>query len=204
MNIYLVRHGQNEDNAEGLLNGLRDRPLTAIGLEQAREAAKNIAATGIVFDAVYTSPLVRAKKTAEIIAVRLGLPAPTVLADLVERDFGVMTGVPQSEIAQRCSPDIIETPTVTYFLTPEGAETFPQVLTRSQRLLAQLSAHHDKKNVLLVAHSDVGKMIYAAYYGLPWKDVLTQFHFGNSEMLRLSPDSPASDAHVFQITQHNS
>lgn len=203
MNIYVVRHGQDEDNAAGLLNGLRDRPLTAIGLSQAAEAAENIAATGIVFDAVYTSPLVRAKKTAEIITARLGLPAPIFLDDLVERDFGVMTGVPLSEIAQRCSPDIIETPTVTYFLSPEGGETFPQVIARSQRLLAQLSAQHDKKNVLLVAHSDVGKMIYAAYYGLPWKDVLAQFDFGNAEMLRLSPDSPASDAHVFQIAQHN-
>lgn len=204
MNIYVVRHGQNEDNAEGLLNGLRDRPLTAIGVAQANEAAENIAATGIVFDEVYTSPLVRAKKTAEIIVARLGLPAPKVLDDLIERDFGVMTGVPQSEIAARCSPDIIETPTVTYFLSPEDGETFPQLIARSQRLLAQLSAEHDIKNVLLVTHSDTGKMLYAAYYGLPWKDVLKQFHFGNSEMLKLSQDSPASETHVFQITQHNS
>lgn len=204
MNIYVVRHGQNEDNAEGLLNGLRDRPLTAIGVAQAGEAAENIAATGIVFDAVYTSPLVRAKKTAEIIVARLGLPAPTVLDDLVERDFGVMTGVPLSEVVERCSPDIIQTPTVNYFLSPEDAETFPETLARSQRLLGKLSAKHDKKNVLLVTHSDIGKMIYAAYYGLPWKDVLALFDFGNSEMLRLSPDSPASETHVFQITQHNS
>ena len=203
MNIYIVRHGQDEDNAEGLLNGLRDRPLTAIGLSQANEAAKNILATGVVFDAVYTSPLIRAKKTAQIISAVLGLGEPTVLNDLVERDFGVMTGVPQAEILERCSPDVLQSSTVNYFLSPENGETFPQVIERSQRLLTQLAADHENKNVLLVTHSDTGKMLYAAYYDMPWKDALTQFHFGNSEMLKLSPDSPSSESHVFQIAQHN-
>jgi hypothetical protein len=46
-------------------------------------------------------------------------------------------------------------------------------------------------------------MIYAAYYNVPWQDVLQQFHFGNSELILLSPDSPADDAHVFTIEQHN-
>lgn len=203
MNIYVVRHGQDEDNARGLLNGRRDHPLTAIGVAQSNEAAKNILASGIVFDVVYTSPLVRAKKTAQIISTALGLGEPTVLSDLVERDFGVMTGVPLSEVVERCSPDVLQSPTVNYFLSPENGETFPQVIERSQRLLAHLAADHKNKNVLLVTHSDTGKMLYAAYYDMPWKDALTQFHFGNSEMLKLSPDSPASEAHVFQIAQHN-
>jgi hypothetical protein len=46
-------------------------------------------------------------------------------------------------------------------------------------------------------------MIYAAYYDLPWKDVLINFHFGNCELLLLSPDSPADAAHVFTQEQHN-
>lgn len=58
-------------------------------------------------------------------------------------------------------------------------------------------------NVLLVAHGDIGKMIYAAYYELDWKTVLTMFHFGNAELLLLARDSNPEEAHVFQFEQHN-
>lgn len=65
LKIYLVRHGQNKDNAEGILNGHRDEPLTEIGVAQAYEIADKVKSTGIVFDRVYASPLQRAYKTAE-------------------------------------------------------------------------------------------------------------------------------------------
>ncbi len=47
-------------------------------------------------------------------------------------------------------------------------------------------------------------MIYASYYNLEWENVLKLFHFGNSELLLLAPDSRPEDAHVFTIQQHNS
>ena len=50
---------------------------------------------------------------------------------------------------------------------------------------------------------DIGKMIYAAYYGLDWLEVLKLFHFGNSELLELSETSGPGDTHVFNIEQHN-
>lgn len=56
---------------------------------------------------------------------------------------------------------------------------------------------------LCVTHGDFGKMLYAAYYDLDWKDVLQQFHFGNSEILLLSEGSTSDQAHVFEIQQHN-
>jgi hypothetical protein len=46
-------------------------------------------------------------------------------------------------------------------------------------------------------------MLYAAYYELPWKEVLTMFHLGNSELLLLAQDSAAENAHVIRIEQHN-
>ncbi len=66
-----------------------------------------------------------------------------------------------------------------------------------------MQSMHEDGSILLVTHGDVGKMIYAAYYNLGWKDVLTQFHFGNCELLLLSEDSPATEAHVFKQNQHN-
>lgn len=203
LKIYLARHGQNEDNANAILNGHRDLPLTDIGLSQATEVANKIKDAGLVFDVVLSSPLSRAFKTAEIITRVNNLPQPKVVDELIERDFGSMTGVEQSRVEELCAPDIIKTETITYFLSPEGAETFPDLLKRAGLLLNKLTEEYKDGSILLVTHGDFGKMIYAEYYGLDWKDVLTLFHFGNSEILLLSEDSSAGEAHVFNIIQHN-
>jgi probable phosphoglycerate mutase len=203
MKIYLARHGQNEDNVEGILNGHRDRPLTELGRFQAREAGHNVLDHHLHFDMVLTSPLIRASETAEIIAEVAGLSKPVVHPLLIERDFGMMTGKLASEIKALCSPDILETDTITYFLSPVGAETFPELIERANRLLEELRDAYSDKTLLLVTHGDMGKMIYAVYYKLPWEQVLTQFHFGNSELLQLTPDSSPEEAHVFTLEQHN-
>ena len=203
LKIYLARHGQDRDNANGVLNGRRNEPLTDKGVAQAEEVAGKAKEAGLTFDHVYTSPLVRACKTAQVIADALALANPEILPDLIERDFGIMTGQPQSSISERCAPDIIRTDTITYFLNPEGAETFPQLIERAGRVLASLRERHHDERILLVTHGDFGKMLYASYYRLPWKDVLTQFHFGNSELLELSKESGPEETHVFKIQQHN-
>ena len=203
LKIYLARHGQNEDNANGILNGHRDMPLTETGIAQAYEAAEKIKDAGLSFDVVLSSPLNRALKTAEIISSVNNLPNPEVVDELIERDFGVMSGKEQSRIEELCAPDIIKTETITYFLSPEGAETFPDLLKRAERLLNEIAERYKDGSILLVTHGDFGKMIYAQYYKIDWKDVLTLFHFGNLELLLLSPDSDAGEAHVFTILQHN-
>lgn len=203
LKIYLARHGQNEDNANGVLNGRRDLPLTDIGEAQAGEVARKIQNAGLRFDAILSSPLGRALKTAQIIATVNGFSQPEVVSELVERDFGSMTGIEQSRIEELCAPDIIKTETITYFLSPEGAETFPDLLNRADNLLRKITEKYKDDSILLVTHGDFGKMIYAKYYNLDWKEVLTLFHFGNSELLLLSPDSSAGEAHVFTILQHN-
>lgn len=203
LKIYLARHGQNLDNLNGILNGHRDEPLTALGEEQAHKTAAHIKDVGLIFDAIYSSPLKRAFRTAEIIANDLGLQEPKINEDLIERDFGILSGQLVSRIEELCAPDIIKTDTITYFLSPEGGETFPQSIERVERLLGRLNDLHKEGSVLLVTHGDIGKMIYATYYNLDWKDVLTSFHFGNSEVLLLSEDSPATEAHFFKQSQYN-
>ncbi len=203
LSIYLTRHGQNQDNVEGILNGHRDLPLTDKGIEQAGLVAAELQASGIHFDKIYASPLQRAYRTAEIIADAVGAEKPEVFPELIERDFGVMTGKPQSEIEALCSPDIIKTNTITYFLSPEGAETFPDLVERGKRILAIIHDKHKDGNILLVSHGDIGKMIYCAFYTLDWKDVLTMFHFGNSEVLVLSPNTDPNDAYLYRAEQHN-
>lgn len=206
LHIYLARHGQDEDNAAipPLLNGHRNQPLTAIGVEQANALATDVKGAGFSFDAVYSSPLQRAYKTAEAVTDALGIEKPIVIDALIERDFGVMSGQPATEILNLPPEDILITPTINYFLRAEGAETFPDVIERVKVFLAELvTKHKEGDTVLLVCHGDTGKMIYATFYGLDWREVLKQFHFGNSELLLLSGDSPDEIVHVFRAAQYN-
>lgn len=134
--IYIVRHGQDQDNANGLLNGHRDTVLTDIGLEQANQIANKIQEANLVFDKIYSSPLQRAYRTAEIIANRLQLSQPEKLDLLIERDYGIMSGKKITDIEKLFSSDIIlKAQIITYFLEAEGAETFPQVQDRAKQVL---------------------------------------------------------------------
>ena len=65
--LYLVRHGQTELNVQSILQGWHDSSLTARGREQALTARTAFAARGVAFDHVYSSPLGRARHTAELI-----------------------------------------------------------------------------------------------------------------------------------------
>ena len=197
--LYIARHGQDIDNANGNLNGRRDQPLTELGIEQAINLAKNIASSGLSFDGIFTSPLKRASKTAVILARELKMKEPIVIKNLIERDFGILTGEQIVNIP-RMTKDILSANGVNYFLSVEGAETFPQLLERATMALKEIE---HAECPLVVAHGDIGKMMYASYYNLPWEQVLAQFHFGNSDLLYLAPHQDPTVAHKFQFKQHN-
>jgi len=216
LTIYVARHGQDKDNAAGILNGHRDQPLTELGKEQAQTVATKILKHGLTFDAVYASPLQRAFETAQIILKAQTQSTSTLsssnlevvqMDDLIERDFGILTGTPIKEIPARVpADDMLVTDTINYFLSPQGAETFPQLKERGKAVLEELYKKHNdsaSSTVLLVTHGDFGKMLYAAYYDLDWKVTLQQFHFGNSDLILLSRKSSPKQAHVFQIQQYN-
>ena len=203
LKIYLARHGQNKDNVDGLLNGHRDLPLTERGIEQATEIANKIKRAGILLDYVFSSPLIRAFETARIISDTTRSPEPKKEHLLIERDFGIMTGKNVADIEKLCAPNIIKAEIITYFIDVDGAETFPSLMKRAKVLLNKIETEYKEGSVLLVTHGDIGKMIYAEYYKLDWKQVLTQFHFGNCDLLLMSKDSKADESHVFKLSQYN-
>lgn len=202
LTIYLTRHGQDEDNKNGLLNGHRDSPLTDLGKEQARSLAQWFKNRRIRFDAVYSSPLQRAYKTAELVSKITDSPRPVKMQELIERDFGFMTGRPIADIPKLCL-HIIKADLANYFLDGEGVETFPKLLERAQRALQKLHQRHDEGNILIATHGDFGKMLYAAYYKLGWEEVLKMFHFGNSDVIVLSPKTLSHDAIIRHTVQRN-
>lgn len=239
INIYVARHGQDIDNSNGILNGHRNEPLTDLGRQQALDVGKKMLREGFrllqqtelaqypsstnhvttALSAIYSSPLQRAYETAQIFADILSGDKKSsnevqVLDALIERDFGIMTGMPTSSILEKCGRDrVFSTETIDYFIDPAGAETFDDLIIRAKKLLSYIEQEigdnnddtgSNPKSILLVTHGDFGKMLYAAFYGRDWKDVLKQFHFGNSEVLLLAKDSPPENAHVFETSQFNS
>ncbi len=92
MRICMMRHGEALDDIEDCYGGIADFPLTDLGRDQAQATAELLRPHAP--SALYSSPLKRANETATIIASKLGLPEPTVVEDLQERNsYGVLSGV---------------------------------------------------------------------------------------------------------------
>src|SRR3954471_20944931 len=91
--FYYLRHGETEANANQLIAGSLDVDLTPLGREQALIAARALAHEPIT--AVYSSPLKRARETAEPIAAALDLPI-TIIDDIAERNWGELEGKPRN------------------------------------------------------------------------------------------------------------
>lgn len=97
--LALVRHGQSTWNSIGRWQGQADPPLSALGEEQAAEAAGRLVGAGI--DVVVASDLARARRTAEVVAKALGLAPPALWAELREYDVGQWSGLTKPEIEER-------------------------------------------------------------------------------------------------------
>ncbi|MEL4106546.1 histidine phosphatase family protein [Oscillospiraceae bacterium WX1] len=91
MVIYLIRHGETDWNRQNRLQGIEDIELNETGLLQSADCAR--AFHGVPVDCILSSPLKRAKKTADIMAEHLGLHDILVEQGLTERDFGKLSGL---------------------------------------------------------------------------------------------------------------
>ena len=145
MNIYLMRHGQTEKNKARLLQGRSDVPLNETGMEEARRTADWFGQQGIRFDAVYSSPLIRAVQTAQLAS---GCKEIRVDERLLEMDYGPYEGMDLSDPA----PEII-----TFFSdfvhnpAPEGMEPLSSVVHRMGEFLEDLQGQEG--NILIVTHA---------------------------------------------------
>jgi len=180
--IFVVRHGQDTDNAKRILNGHHNTELTDLGREQAGETAKKLKGESIA--KAYVSPLKRCVETAQIITEYLHLPEAEVMPDLIERDFGMFTQKPADDIL-KLADRVITSDGVDYFLAGEGVEEFPIAYARALKVLKFIEHQYPSENVLLVTHGDFGKMLRAAFYGWTWEQGLLTPYFANTEILAL-------------------
>ena len=157
--------------------------LTELGKQQAKSAAETLRKKCI--QVIYTSPLIRAYETARIVAESLGINEVIAHSLLVERDFGILTGKPVADI-RKYSKKVLTANHVDYFLDAEGAEEFPVAYSRAKKVIDQIARPNRDKNILIVTHGDIGKMIFAAYQGLSWREGLSTPYFDNATFIELA------------------
>jgi len=142
-NFFLVRHGETDWNLAGRIQGATDIPLNDTGRAQAH--ATGLKMQGRKWDVIVSSPLSRAFETASIIASLIGLPQPTAIDGLVERNYGEAEGMTGPEL-ESVYPSDSPVP---------GREERSDVKVRVLAALHELAHDFPGKNVVVVAHGGV-------------------------------------------------
>ncbi len=147
--LGLLRHGQTDWNINFLLQGVTDIPMNQTGIEQVKLAAKAIRAED--WDVVLTSPLSRARQTAEIIASQHGYTEIIEQELLIERSFGEAEGLSHEQWRAKYSNlDVIP-----------GGESRTQLAERSRLLLETISQELAGKRVLAISHGALIRTLIA-------------------------------------------
>ncbi len=154
--LWLVRHGETEWSASGRHTGTTDIDLTEAGVQAARTVAGKLA--GRSFDRVLTSPLLRARRTAEL----AGFPDPEVVPDLAEWDYGDDEGRTTAEIRE-------DRPGWTVWRDgPLGGETRTDVGARADRVVTRVRSVDGP--VLAFGHGHFCRVLGARWLGLDVED----------------------------------
>ena len=152
MTIAFIRHGQTNWNAEGRMQGSSDIPLNDVGRQQARDAVGVLAGTD--WDVIVSSPLLRARESAQIIADALGIELGRSYDLLVERAYGEGEGLTYDEIDARW-PD----------RKYPGLEPLDSVVARGIAALQQIAEEYPGKNVVIVCHGTIIRYTLASLAG---------------------------------------
>lgn len=154
MNLIFLRHGQTDWNVEHRLQGSTDVPLNAVGIAEARAAGKIL--SRFSFDAVYCSPLMRARQTLEYACPGA---KPVIDERIQEWNFGPLEGqcLPGDFFAERWR---LGQPPI------EGVEQLEDLIARVSAFFRDLNEKHSGQTVLVVSHGGVSGAMYAAVYGV--------------------------------------
>ncbi len=150
--IIFLRHAQAKNNTERILAGRTEGvPLTDTGIKQAEQTAQLLKHMNI--SAIYSSPIERAKHTAEIAGKSNSLDV-TIDDRLNELDMGKFTGMPYDEILTSHGNVFMKFYNGELEVAHNGVETFPDVKKRILGIVDHVIEKHPDENVLLVTHMD--------------------------------------------------
>lgn len=173
MYIYLLRHGETAWNLEERLQGRTDIPLNATGKSQISYAATVLGQLNPVPELIISSPLTRARESAEIVSAQLSLPKSGIRIEplLTERHFGAGEGMTLAERTARYPGDHYP-----------GMEAIEDLLQRANSAFYNIvNTFSDRQSILLVSH---GALLYAMLTAItedriPYAGSLTKFEQGS-------------------------
>lgn len=150
--LYLIRHGETDWNKARRIQGRSDIPLNETGRLQALRAAAQL--SGHPWGHIVSSPLSRARETAQIIARELQLPEPILIPELIERNYGEAEGLTRTELDSRF-PQESAVP---------GRETRFDVAGRAIPALIDLGKEFPDSRVLAVTHGGLIRSVLMALH----------------------------------------
>ena len=161
--VFLVRHGRTGWNKEQIFRGHKDVPLDAVGREEARLVGERLRGEGI--KAVFSSPLSRAKETAEAVA-RFHNVKVQVLEGLNDLNFGEWEGLSRQEVQERY-PDLYgQWQGEPHQVIFPGGEGLDAVKSRAMEVVKTIIDRHAEEAVALVSHRVVLKVLICDLLGL--------------------------------------
>ncbi len=170
MKLYIIRHGKTNWNLKKLIQGITDLSLSEEGIKDIKELKKEI--DKISFDICITSPLKRAKETAEIL-----VKCPIITDErLKERYMGKLEGTSVSNY------DINKYWNINYQKEDIGVETPKELLKRSKLFLDDIKKNYNDKNILIVSHSGLIKGLHFNIIGYDNNTDLLSFYANHNEI----------------------
>ena len=130
--LVLVRHGQSEWNLKNLFTGWRDVGLTDNGVGEARAAGRKLKAQNIRFDVAFTSALVRAQHSLDLMLEEIGQTSIPVFKDqaLNERDYGDLVGLNKDDARAKWGAEQVHAWRRSYDVAPPGGESLKDTAAR--------------------------------------------------------------------------
>ena len=173
--IYLIRHGEVEGANPRRYNGHIEVPLSARGEEQIGKLAsflsgKDDKRESAQLDAVYCSSLIRAKKTAEIIAKPFGLE-PIVADGLKERSFGEWEGMSFDEVNEKWPEAFKAWADDPLKFSPIGGESTLETRERAVPAFNKIVDGHKDGAIAVISHGGVTRVILCEMLGIPLENI---------------------------------
>jgi len=192
--LVLVRHGQSEWNLKNLFTGWRDVDLSEKGIAEAREAGRKLKGQGIVFDVAFTSALVRAQRTLDLMLAEMGQTKIPVFKDqaLNERDYGELVGLNKDDARKKWGAEQVHTWRRSYDVQPPGGESLKDTVARALPYFVQeiLPRVLRGERVLVSAHGNSLRALVMVLERLsPEQIVKRELATGMPLIYRLNADS---------------
>jgi 2,3-bisphosphoglycerate-dependent phosphoglycerate mutase len=196
--LVLVRHGQSEWNLKNLFTGWRDVDLSEQGIEEARTAGRRIKAEGLTFNVCFTSALIRAQRTLDLMLEEMGATGLPITRDqaLNERDYGDLAGLNKDDARAKWGEEQVHIWRRSYATQPPGGESLRDTGARVWPYYMHLIQPHVMRGegVLISAHGNSLRALIMALDGLtPDEVVKLELPTGLPVLYRLNADTTVAE-----------